>query len=138
MDRRVLNGHAFPAERELRAGVIGAGVFGRFHATKYAHLLGVKLVGFADPESAARRAAETHFHVPTTGDWRNLLGRVDVVSVCSPARTHAAIARAFLEEGAHVLVEKPIATDVEDAEELVALAESRGRVLTVGHQERVV
>ncbi len=138
MDRRVLNGHALHAARELRAGVVGAGVFGRHHASKYARLDGVKLTGFADPDAQARRGAEAHFHVPATADWRNLLGRVDVVSVCSPARTHAAIVRAFLEEGAHVLVEKPIATDVEEAEELIALAEANDRVLTVGHQERFV
>ena len=138
MDRTVLNGHAFSANRELRAGVVGAGVFGRHHASKYARLSGVKLVGFADPEPAARHGAETHFHVPATGDWRNLLGRVDVVSICSPARTHALLVRAFLEEGAHVLVEKPIATDVEEAEDLIALAEANDRVLTVGHQERFV
>jgi predicted dehydrogenase len=87
---------------------------------------------------AARHGAESHFHVPATGDWRNLLGRVDVVSICSPARTHALLVRAFLEEGAHVLVEKPIATDVDEAEELIALAEANDRVLTVGHQERFV
>lgn len=133
-----MDSHAFPGSRELRAGVVGAGVFGRHHATKYARLAGVRLVGFADPDGAARHGAEAHFHVPATADWRNLLGRVDVVSVCSPARTHAAIVRAFLQEGAHVLVEKPIATDVDEAEELIALADANDRVLTVGHQERFV
>ena len=76
--------------------------------------------------------------VPGVADWRELLGKVDLVSVCSPAVTHAAIVRAFLNAGAHVLVEKPIATNIEEADALIALAEQDGRVLTVGHQERFV
>ena len=71
-------------------------------------------------------------------DWRELLGRVDLVSVCSPAITHSSIVRAFLNAGAHVLVEKPIATSVEEADALIGLAEKTGLVLTVGHQERFV
>ncbi len=76
--------------------------------------------------------------VPAVHNWRDLLGAVDVVSVCSPATTHAGIVRAFLNAGADVLVEKPIATSLEEADALIALAEARGRVLTVGHQERFV
>jgi predicted dehydrogenase len=66
------------------------------------------------------------------------LGKVDIVSVCSPAVTHAPIVRAFLDAGAHVLVEKPIATNLKEADRLIALAETKNRVLTVGHQERFV
>jgi predicted dehydrogenase len=76
--------------------------------------------------------------VLAVSDWRELLGKVDLVSICSPAVTHAAIVRAFLNAGAHVLVEKPIATTVEEADELVALARRAGLTLTVGHQERFV
>jgi predicted dehydrogenase len=71
-------------------------------------------------------------------DWHELLGRVDLVSVCSPASTHAEIVRAFLSAGTHVLVEKPIATDLDEADELLKLAADVGLVLTVGHQERYV
>jgi predicted dehydrogenase len=122
----------------VRAGVVGIGTFGRHHAAKYALLEGVELVGVADPCIKARHAAvETH-DVPVFADWRDLLGAVDVVSVCSPAITHASIVRAFLNAGAHVLVEKPIATRLFEADQLIALAEATGRVLTVGHQERFV
>src|SRR4051812_5175696 len=78
------------------------------------------------------------FGVPAVADWRELLGKVDLVSICSPAVTHAQIVRAFLKAGAHVLVEKPIATDAAEAAELVELARAKGLVLTVGHQERFV
>jgi predicted dehydrogenase len=122
----------------LRAAVIGAGVFGRHHATKYAAMPGAELVAIADFDAQACAKAVEQFGVIGVADWRDLLGRVDVVSVCSPASTHAEIVRAFLEAGAHVLVEKPIATDLNEAEELIALAAIRGLVLTVGHQERFV
>lgn len=122
----------------LQAAVIGNGAFGRHHAAKYARLPNVELAGVADPCPEARNLAIAAHGVPAVQDWRDLLGAVDVVSVCSPAVTHAPIVRAFLNTGTHVLVEKPIATDLEEADQLIALAEAAGLVLTVGHQERFV
>jgi predicted dehydrogenase len=122
----------------LRAAVIGQGAFGRHHASKYAKLPGVQLTAVADPSADARTASAIAHGVTAVADWRDLLGNVDIVSVCSPAVTHAPIVRGFLEAGAHVLVEKPIATDLKEADALIALAETRNRVLTVGHQERYV
>lgn len=124
--------------RDLRAGVVGIGTFGRHHASKYARLSSVELAGVADPSADARRAATATYGVPAVADWRELLGAVDVVSICSPALTHASIVRAFLNAGSHVLVEKPIATNLAEADQLIALAEATDRVLTVGHQERFV
>ncbi len=122
----------------LKAAVIGAGAFGRHHASKYRHIDGVELLAVADPCAEARKHSHATHGVATVADWRELLGQVDLVSVCSPAVTHAPIVRAFLNSGAHVLVEKPIATSVEEADALIALAADTGRVLTVGHQERYV
>ncbi|HEY4266033.1 MAG TPA: Gfo/Idh/MocA family oxidoreductase [Micropepsaceae bacterium] len=122
----------------MRAAIVGAGVFGRHHAAKYLRMQGVKLDAMADPSAEARHFVETQLEVPVVADWRELLGKVDIVSVCSPASTHAEIVRAFLNAGAHVMVEKPIATDVEEADALIELAAARGLVLTVGHQERFV
>lgn len=122
----------------LKAAVIGAGAFGRHHATKYRGIEGVELVAIADPSPEVRRSAPTTYGVRGVADWRELLGEVDLVSVCSPATTHSTIVRAFLNAGANVMVEKPIATSVEEADDLVTLAAKTGRVLTVGHQERFV
>jgi predicted dehydrogenase len=122
----------------LKAAVVGAGAFGRHHASKYAGLPGVKLAAIADVCADVRRQFQVVQGVRAVADWRDLLGHVDLVSVCSPAITHSTIVRAFLNAGAHVLVEKPIATDLDDADELIALAAGAGRVLTVGHQERFV
>ncbi len=118
--------------------MIGAGVFGRYHAAKYRTIAGIELQAIADPDAGARTQAIADFHVPAVADWRELLGTVNLVSICSPAMTHAEIVRGFLNSGAHVLVEKPIATTAGEAEHLIALARSRGLVLTVGHQERYV
>jgi predicted dehydrogenase len=85
-----------------------------------------------------RTKAKAHHGCAVVADWRELLGKVDLVSVCSPAVTHAEIVRDFLKAGAHVLVEKPIATTAEEAAELVALSRQNGKILSVGHQERFV
>jgi len=127
-----------PENGPLKAAVIGAGVFGHHHASKYVALDGVDLFAIADPSSETRAKAAAHYGCKAVADWRELLGKVDLVSICSPAVTHAEIVRAFLNAGAHVLVEKPIATTAEEADELVALSRRVGRLLTVGHQERFV
>ena len=118
--------------------MIGAGAFGRHHASKYRGLDGVELTAIADANPEVRKSAFAAHGVAAVADWRDLLGRVDLVSICTPAVTHSAIVRAFLNSGAHVLVEKPIATSLEEADALIALAEETGKVLTVGHQERFV
>jgi predicted dehydrogenase len=136
-----------PENGPLKAAVIGAGAFGRHHAAKYRALAesgpsfkdkAVELFAIADPSPEVRRTSVAQYGVLAVADWRELLGKVDLVSICSPAVTHAEIVRAFLNTGAHVLVEKPIATTIEEANDLVALARHTGRVLTVGHQERFV
>jgi predicted dehydrogenase len=133
-----LNIHSVCLQKDLRAAVIGAGVFGRHHASKYAKLAGVKLAGVADPDPESRRQVAHQFDLLAVADWRDLVGKVDLVSICTPASTHAEIVHAFLSSGAHVLVEKPIATELDEAEELILLAAEQGLVLTVGHQERFV
>ncbi len=133
-----LNIHTLPSQPVLKAAVVGGGVFGRHHAAKYREIAGVDLVAVADPDPQARATLTRQLHVSAVADWRELLGNVDVVSICSPAITHADIVANFLASGAHVLVEKPFATESAEAQRLIALARSRGLVLTVGHQERYV
>jgi predicted dehydrogenase len=132
--------------RKLRAAVIGVGYLGRFHAQKYAALsaaeAGVELVGVVDahPETAQRVAKE--LGVAAFTDYRELLGakpgaaKVDLVSVASTTESHHAVARDCLAAGVHVLAEKPITVTVEQADELIALADAGHLVLQVGHLER--
>ncbi len=131
-----------PEVGPLKAAVIGAGAFGRHHANKYRALAAagetIELFAIADPDPEVRAVMAAQHKVNVVADWRELLGKVDLVSVCSPAVTHSVIVHAFLNTGANVLVEKPIATTMEEANELVALSRASGKILTVGHQERFV
>ena len=120
----------------LSTAVIGVGYLGKFHAEKYARIPGCELVAVADPDRAAGEACATRLGVRAVTDYRELLGTVDAVSIAAPTRLHYPIARDFLDHGAHVLVEKPITTTVAEADELIALAAARGRLIQVGHLER--
>jgi predicted dehydrogenase len=122
--------------RPVRAAVVGVGYLGRFHAQKYARVPGCTLVAVADPSAAARDAVAAELGTRAVADWRELLGHVDAVSVVTPTPLHHPIARAFLDAGAHVLVEKPVTVTVAEADDLIAAARAAGRVLQVGHLER--
>ena len=119
-----------------RTAVVGAGYLGRFHAQKYASLPGSQLVGIADPSATARSSVAAEVGAKAYADYRELLGRVDAVSVVTPTPLHYEVAKAFLEAGASVLVEKPMTATVAEAESLIELARRAGRVLQVGHLER--
>jgi predicted dehydrogenase len=122
--------------KNIRAAVIGVGYLGRFHAQKYAALPDCELVGVVDQDERARTAVATELNVAAHADHRDLIGRVDAVSVVTHTPSHFAIAADFLRAGVHVLVEKPITETVTQARELIALAQAAGRVLQVGHLER--
>ncbi len=116
--------------------VIGYGHFGKIHAQKVAGSNFAKLVAVADVE--AERAAEAGHALGVEGvqDYRQLLGKVDAVSVVVPTVAHYEVAEAFLNHGADVLVEKPITDDPATAAKLVETAKRNGRILQVGHLER--
>jgi predicted dehydrogenase len=120
----------------IRAAVIGVGYLGRFHAQKYAQAQACQLVAVVDVRAVAREAALREFACEALADYRELLGRVDVVSVVTPTPVHFAIARDFLASGVHVLVEKPITETAAEARELIELARANRCVLQVGHLER--
>ena len=122
----------------LNAGVVGAGSFGGHHARKYAALDGVKLIGVFDPDAGRAAALADSLGVAAFDELKALLDRVDVITVASPASTHAETALAVLDAGKSVYVEKPLATSLEDADRLVAMAAKKGVVLACGHQERIV
>jgi predicted dehydrogenase len=120
----------------LRTAVIGVGYLGRFHAQKYAQLPGSSLVAVADARPEARDAVARELGCGAVAEHRELLGKVDAVSVVTTTPAHFAIAADFLRAGAHVLVEKPVTETVEQARELIDIARAAGRVLQVGHLER--
>src|SRR5687768_1877420 len=121
---------------KIRAAVVGVGYLGRFHAQKYAALGDCELVAVVDGRDEVRKAVASEVSAQPFADYRDLLGKVDAVSVVTPTPAHFEIAHAFLAAGAHVLVEKPITETPEQARSLIALAEKQRRILQVGHLER--
>lgn len=120
----------------IRTAVVGVGYLGRFHAQKYAAAQDAELVAVVDARADARDAVAAELKTSAVGDYRSLLGKVDVVSVVTTTPFHHEIAKAFLESGVHVLVEKPITETVDQARDLIGVARRRGVVLQVGHLER--
>src|ERR1043165_2182722 len=121
---------------KTRAAVVGVGYLGRFHAQKYAQLPGCELVAVVDGREEGRNAVAAEVGCRAVADYRELLGKVDAVSVVTPTPAHFEIADAFLAAGAHVLVEKPITETPEQARGLIARAQREKRILQVGHLER--
>ena len=120
----------------MRIAVIGVGHLGRHHARILATLPEVTLVGVADTNlQRAREIAEAH-GIEAATDPLALPGAVDAVVVATPTASHAAVATPFLEAGIAVLIEKPLARSLAEADALVALARRTGATLAVGHTER--
>jgi len=123
----------------LRTAVIGVGSLGRHHARNYAELAaegGSDFIGVCDAdEKTAMEIAEKNSCEYFT-DWKDLLDKVDAVSIVTPTETHCEIACAFLEKGIDCLVEKPIARTLEEADKMIAAAEKSGAKIMVGHLER--
>jgi predicted dehydrogenase len=122
--------------KTIRVAVVGTGEFGRNHARVYRELDSVELVGVFDenPERAAAVAAEFQTLVLTR--LEELRGRADAVSVAVPTIAHADVGCRLLEMGLDVLVEKPMAVNVSEADALLRAAKKNGRILQVGHVER--
>ena len=120
----------------LRAGVVGVGYLGAFHAEKYASLADVELIAVVDTDVERAQTVARNCHTDAATDYGALFGRVDCVSLAVPTPLHFALAKEFLTHGIDVLVEKPLTTTVADGRALVAAAEAHGRILQVGHLER--
>jgi predicted dehydrogenase len=120
----------------LRAGVVGVGYLGTFHAQKYADHAAVDLVAVADVDAGRARAVGEQLGVAWFTDHQALAGRVDCASVATPTAAHHAIARELLAAGVDVLVEKPVTSTVDQGRALLEVAARGGRVLQVGHLER--
>jgi len=123
----------------LKVAAIGVGSLGRHHARNYAEFAAasrVELIGVCDANSETATAIGKEHGTESFTDWSDLLDRVDAVSIATPTETHCEIACAFLEKGVHVLVEKPIALTLAEADKMIAAAEVTGAKLMVGQLER--
>ncbi|MGH9868393.1 MAG: Gfo/Idh/MocA family oxidoreductase [Candidatus Polarisedimenticolia bacterium] len=120
----------------LRVGVAGVGHLGQHHARLYAELDACTLVGVADTDPARAREVAARHGCEAWPDPLALLGRVDALSVAVPTVAHLAVAEPFLREGVAVLVEKPMASTLAEADRLIEAAGRSGALLAVGHTER--
>ena len=121
----------------LRAGVIGAGVFGGYHAAKWAHFADTRLAAVFDPHPERAAAVAERYGARAFADLPEFLDAVDLVSITSPAVSHGARALQVLRAGKPVYIEKPVAVTLGDADAIVAEAARRGLVVACGFSERV-
>ena len=123
----------------LRTAVIGVGHLGRQHARIHAALAAEgrsEFVAVCDRDETVARHIASERETEWTTDWRTLINRVDAVSLAVPTEVHCEIGEALLEAGVHVLVEKPIARTLDEADRMIAAAERGTSLLQVGHLER--
>lgn len=127
------------ANKNIRTAVIGVGSLGRHHARNYAELAadgGSEFVGVCDANEETAKEIAGENSCRYFSDWKDLLDKVDAVSIVTPTETHCEIACAFLEKGVDCLVEKPIARTLEEADKVIAAAQKSGAKIMVGHLER--
>jgi len=125
------------AERPLRVGVVGVGVMGSNHARVFAGLPGVELIGVADPDRKQAEFVARTLSCSAVSDVSELLERdIDAITIAAPTHLHREIALACIARGIHVMVEKPIASTVEEGRDIINAARRAGLILMVGHVER--
>lgn len=123
-------------KKNIQCAVVGVGYLGKFHADKYAVLPNVEFIAVCDSDTERAQEIAYKYNVPAYNNYKELVDKVDAVSIASITPSHYEIAKFFLDNGIHVLVEKPITTSVIEAEELQKIAKKHKLVLQVGHLER--
>lgn len=120
----------------IRVAVIGAGAFGSEHARVYSEVAGSRLAAVCDIDESRGRPVAQRYNADFVTDYRELIGKVDAASLTVPTESHEAIASELLNAGIAILVEKPIARTVDEADRIIEAAKRTGAVLQVGHLER--
>lgn len=122
--------------KKTKAAVVGVGSLGQHHARVYTEMENVELVGVVDAD--AKRASEiaAKFDCPSYTDLSALYGKIDAASVVVPTSAHHAVSRALLKQGIHLLLEKPITSTLEEADDLISTSKESGALLQVGHIEQ--
>ena len=121
---------------KIRTAVVGVGYLGKFHAEKLAALPHSRLIAVCDTNPQQCQHIAGQFKVQAVHDYRELIGQVDAVSIVVPTSIHYEVAKLFLENKIHVLLEKPITTTVAQAEHLIRIANESQVVFQIGHLER--
>lgn len=122
--------------KKVRVGVVGAGYLGKYHAEKYSQMDDVELAGVVDIDGLQAKKVANSLNTKSYRNYHDLIGKVEAVSIVVPTRAHFSISKDFLENDIDVLIEKPITTTLEQADELIRISETRGLIIQVGHLER--
>jgi predicted dehydrogenase len=120
----------------IKVGVVGVGYFGKFHAEKYAKIKEVELVGVVDLDTSRAKEIAKRYRTQPFNHHADLFNKVQAVSIAVPTPFHYSMTKDFFLQGIDVLLEKPISNTLEEADELIELAESRDLIFQVGHLER--
>ena len=120
----------------LRTAIIGAGKMGKIHAKVYSKLDNVKLVAVADADMERAELLAESFDCEATTDPTSLIGKVDAVTISAPTTAHHELAVLFIKNGIPVLIEKPLASTVQQGKEIVELSKQNNVIVAVGHSER--
>lgn len=121
----------------LRVGVVGVGIMGKHHVRVYSSTKGCTIIGVLDIDSERASEVAKEYNVATFANVEDMLAaKPDAVSIAVPTSFHKEVSLKFLERGIHCLVEKPIASTIEDAEVMINSAKKHGAILMVGHIER--
>jgi len=134
-----VSGHASAVRRpgaRLRVGVVGVGHLGRHHARLYASMPEVELVAVVDRDGDRARSIATEYGCDPLERVEDLSGRVDAASVAVPTAFHRAVAVELLDAGVDVLIEKPLARELDEADAILQAADRNARLVMVGHTER--
>lgn len=120
----------------VKVAVIGVGHMGRHHARLYSEMPNVELVAVVDTNELVARDTAKKLNTNYFTDYRDIIGKVDAANVAVPTSMHYPIAQHLLDEGVHLLVEKPVTNNLLEAEHLISIADSKSLVFQIGHTER--
>ena len=121
---------------KVRAGVVGVGRMGEYHVGVLSEMQGVELAGVVDVAANRRKAIQDIYNIPNFADHKDLFGQVDIAVVAVPTMQHYPVTKELLENGIHVLLEKPCANNLDHARELFQIAQDKNLILHIGHVER--
>ena len=121
---------------KIRTAVIGAGKMGAIHAKVYSELPQSQLVAVVDADVKKAKRLSGKYNCEAFADYRELLGKVDAVTIATPTAAHYELARFFIENNIAVMIEKPLAANVEEGKKIVELAKKQNCIAAVGHSER--
>jgi len=124
------------ADKKTKVAVIGVGALGQHHARIYSEMEEAELVSVVDADLKRAQEIAQKFHCRADSDLSTLFGKIDAASVVVPTSAHHDVAKALLERGVHLLLEKPISSTLAEADDLIAFAKRSGATLQVGHIEQ--